>query len=197
MLNFRFFIILQIATFVTSSSSAAGELLRFRLLPDESRILTYVSHPLGIINGEFALLEGEARGEIKHLDSSGSVKLTINAGSYKSNAKLRDRDVRENYLEAEKYPVITFTGFILQVSKKPKLLNEIWELTIKGVLGLHGVKREIQVPLKLTPRGRKITVEGNTRILLNDFNIPVPTLLSLRSNEHVEISFRLVGEQFP
>ncbi len=197
MLIFRFFIILQIATLVTSSSSAGGELLRFRLLPEESRILTYVSHPFGIVNGKFALLGGEARGEIKHIDSTGSVKLTINAGSYKSNTRLRDRDVRENYLEAERYPVITFTGFILQVSKKPKLLHGTWELTIKGVLGLHGIKREIQVPLKLTPRGRKITAEGSTKILLNDFNIPIPTLLSLRSNEHVEISFRLVGEQLP
>ncbi len=195
MLIFRLFIILQIVTFAASSSSAGGELLRFRLLPDESWILTYVSHPFGIVKGEFTLRGGEARGEIKDLDGTGSVKLTIVAGSYKSNIRLRDQDVRGNYLEEEKYPVITFTGTVLEVSKKPNPLHGKWELTIRGMLELHGVKREIQVPVKLTPRGRKITAEGSMSIMLKDFNIPIPILLSLRSNEHVEISFRFVGER--
>ena len=197
MLIFRFFIILQIVTFAASSSSAGGELLRFRLLPDESWILTYVSHPFGIVKGEFTLRGGEARGEIKDLDGTGSVKLTIVAGSYKSNIRFRDRDVQKNYLEKEEFPVITFTSTDIEISIKPKLLNGTWELAVKGVLELHGVRKEIRVPVKLTPRGRKITAEGSTTILFKEFNIAVPTLLSLRADERVEVGFRLVGEQMP
>ena len=49
----------------------------------------------------------------------------------------------------------------------------------------------------MTRQERKITVEGSVRILLEDFNIAIPSILFFRSGDSVEVTFRFVGEQQP
>lgn len=182
-----------------SLSFAQGELLRFRLLPQESKILTEVLDPFGgIVKGEFALKEGEAQGRIGNLQDSGWVRLTIDAASYNSNLGLRDQDVQGGYLHVKDYPVIAFTSTGIDEIKEPKSPKEPWQLTVRGILDLHGVKREIRAPVSLTHQGGRILAEGSTKIFFKDFNITVPTLLFLfRSGEQAEVKFRFVGEQQP
>ncbi len=196
MLLTRFCITLLLLYLVPTLASAS-EVLRFKLLPLESRILTQISHPFGTVNGEFTLREGEAKGDVQDLQGSGQVMLTIGMASYNSGFVPRDQDVQENYLEVEQYPMISFTSTGIEVVKKPKSLNLAWELMVKGLLELHGIKRGIRVPVKMTRQERKITVEGSVRILLEDFNIAIPSILFFRSGDSVEVTFRFVGEQQP
>ena len=185
--------------FAPSGYLTQGEALRFRLLPKDSQIVTQVSDPFGqTVTGEFTLRDGETRGQIQDLKGSGWVRLTIDAASYNSNLGMRDQDVQENYLHVKEHPVITFTSTGIEEIKGPTSPNETWQLTMRGILEIHGVKREIKVPVKLTHRDRKITAEGKAKIALKDFNIAVPTLLFFfRSGDQVEVKFRIVGEQQP
>ena len=177
--------------------SESEELLRFRLLPQESQILTEISHPFGNVNGELTLREGEVKGDVRELQGTGQVRLTIDVASYNSGFGPRDQDVQENYLDVDQYRAITFTSTAIEGIRKPKSLNQPWELMVKGLLDLHGIKREIRVPVKMTRGERKITVEGRMRILLQDFNIATPSILFFRSGDFVEVSFRFVGEEQP
>lgn len=179
--------------------SALGELLRFRLLPQETKILTEISDPFGgTVKGEFTLKDGEARGDIENPQGTGWVRLAIDAASYNSNLGMRDQDVQEGYLHVHDYPLISFTSTGIEGVGMPRSGKEPWELTVRGVLELHGVTREIRLPVRLTYQGRKITVEGSTKILLKDFDIAVPVLLFfLRSGDQAEVKFRFVGEQQP
>ncbi len=193
------FAVLLAFLFAPSASWAQGELLRFQLLPGESKIVTEISGSFGgTVTGELSLLDGEVRGQISDLKGTGWVRLTIIMASYNSDLGLRDQDVRDNYLEAAKYPAATFTSTAIEEVREPKSPEEAWQLTVRGILDLHGVKKEIRVPVKVTFQGRKILAEGVTKILLKDFNIAVPTLLFfLRSGDQVEVTFRFVGEQQP
>ncbi len=125
------------------------------------------------------------------------MRLTIDAASYNSNIGLRDEDVQENYLEVEQFPVITFTSTGIENGKKTPSPKMAREFTITGILELHGVKKEIRVPVKLSQEGKRIIVEGRTKILFDDFNINTPVLLFIRSGNHTEVSFRFVAEQKP
>lgn len=195
-----FFIVVLSATLLaTLPTPTFGDLLHFRLVPKGSSIVTQISDPFGkIVVGKLALLGGEARGDLKELRGSASLSLTIDADSYNSNLGLRDQDVKDNYLEVKQYPQITFQSSSVEEIREPESAGGPWRLTIKGVIELHGIKREISVPVRLTHLERKITVEGSTKILLKDFNIAVPTLLfSFRSGDQVEVGFRIVGEEKP
>ncbi len=195
----RFSVALLVVTLLQSATSASGQPLRFHLLPKESKVLTRIPDPFGqTVVGELTLREGEAQGQTNDLKGSGSVKLAIDAASYNSNLGLRDQDVQTYYLEAKDYPLIFFASSGVEEIREPKLSSDPWQLTIKGTLELHGTKREIRVPIKLTYQGKKLTAEGNAKILLKDFNIAVPTLLFyLRTGDQVEVTFRFVGEQQP
>lgn len=176
---------------------ALGQLIHFRLLPKESKVQTRIVDPFGqTVVGELTLREGEAQGQTNNLRSSGSVRLLIDAASYNSNLGLRDQDVQNYYLEVKEYPEIRFTSTGIDEIKEPKSPADPWQLTIQGILQLHGTKKEISVPIRLNYREGKITAEGNTKFALKDFNIAVPTLLfRFRSADQVEITFRFVGEQ--
>ena len=181
-----------------SSSAALAEVQSFRLNPDESQIITKVKDPFGsIVNGALRVRQGEARGDIDRLQEVGSVSLVIDTSSYNSNIGLRDQDVQEHYLEVQQYPVIRFNSIGIQNIKRPQSPEDLWQITVRGRLELHGVQKEVIVPVRLLYQTNKITAQGNFRFVLEDFNIRVPTLLFLKAANQVDVEFRIVGERQP
>jgi polyisoprenoid-binding protein YceI len=183
---------------ISPSARALAEAQRFRLIPDESQIVTKIKDPFGgVVNGALRVRQGEARGDIDRLQEAGSVSLVIDTKSYNSNIGLRDQDVQEYYLEVEQYPAIRFDSMGMQKIERPRSPEDPWQITVRGRLELHGVKREVIVPLRLLYQTNKITAQGSFRLLLEDFNIRVPTILFLRAGNQVEVEFRIVGERQP
>jgi polyisoprenoid-binding protein YceI len=189
-----------ILSLVLTCSSAPGlaELHHFRLIPDESQIATKIKDPFGgIVNGSLRIRQGEARGDIDRLQAGGSVSLVIDTASYNSNIGLRDQDVHKYYLEVEQYPVIRFDSTGIQQIERPRSPKDLWQITVRGRLELHGVQREVLVPLRLLYQTNKIIAQGNLRLVLEDFNIKIPTLLFLKAGNQVDVDFRIVGERQP
>jgi polyisoprenoid-binding protein YceI len=189
-----------ILSLVLTSSSAPGlaELQRFRLIPDQSQIVTKIKDPFGnIVNGSLRVRQGEARGDIDRLQEAGFVSLVLDTASYNSNIGLRDQDVHEYYLEVEQYPVIRFNSTGIQKIERPQSPQDPWQITVRGRLELHGVQREVLVPLRLLYQTNKIIAQGNLRLVLEDFNIKIPTLLFLKAGNQVDVEFRIVGERQP
>jgi polyisoprenoid-binding protein YceI len=189
-----------ILSLVLTSPSAPdlAEVQRFRLIPDESQIVTKIQDPFGnIVNGALRVRQGEARGDIDRLQEVGSVSLVIDTRSYNSNIGLRDQDVQEYYLEVQQYPVIRFDSTGIQKIERPQSPKDLWQITLRGRLELHGVQREVIVPLRLVYQTNKIMAQGNFRFVLEDFNIRVPTLLFLKAGNQVDVDFRIVGERQP
>jgi len=181
---------------VSPSAPALAEIQTFRLIPDESQIITKVKDPFGsIVNGAVRVRQGEARGDIDRLQEVGSVNLVIDSSSYNSNIGLRDQDVQEHYLEVQQYPVIRFNSTGIQKIERPQSPEDLWQITVRGRLELHGVQKEVIVPVRLLYQTNKITAQGNFRFVLEDFNIRVPTLLFLKAGNQVDVEFRIVGER--
>jgi polyisoprenoid-binding protein YceI len=183
---------------ISPSAPTSAEVQRFRLIPDESEIVTKIKDPFGgIVNGSLRIRQGEARGDIDRLQEGGSVSLVIDTASYNSNIGLRDQDVQEYYLEAQQYPVIRFDSTGIQKIERPRSPKDLWQITVRGRLEIHGVQREVLVPLRLLYQTNKIIAQGNLRLVLEDFNIKIPTLLFLKAGNQVDVDFRIVGERQP
>jgi polyisoprenoid-binding protein YceI len=183
---------------ISPSAPTSAEVQRFRLIPDESEIVTKIKDPFGgIVNGALRVRQGEARGDIDRLQEVGSVSLVIDTASYNSNIGLRDQDVQEYYLEAQQYPVIRFDSTGIQKIERPRSPKDLWQITVRGRLEIHGVQREVLVPLRLLYQTNKIIAQGNLRLVLEDFNIKIPTLLFLKAGNQVDVDFRIVGERQP
>lgn len=183
---------------IPPSAPTLAEVQRFRLIPDESQIVAKIEDPFGsIVNGALRLRQGEARGDIDRLQESGSVSLVIDTRSYNSNIGLRDQDVQEHYLEVQQHPLIRFDSTGIEKIERPQSPEDLWQITLRGRLELHGVQRDVIVPVRLLYQTNKITARGNFRFDLQDFNIRVPTLLFLKGGNEVDVEFRIVGERQP
>jgi len=175
------------------SQAAFAEVQRFRLDANESQITAKVNDPFGnAVNGALRVRQGEAR-----LAETGAVSLVIDAESYNSNIGLRNQDVQEYYLEVKQYPVIRFDSTAVQKSERPQSPKEPFQITLKGRLELHGVQKEVIVPLRLLYQTDKIIAQGSFRFSLEEFNISAPRLFFLKSGNQVDVDFRIVGERQP
>jgi len=175
--------------------SALAEVQRFRISPQESQIVTKIKDPFGnIVNGRLRLRQGEAAGDPERLQETGSVNLLIDASTYNSNLGLRDQDVQEYYLEVQQHPTIRFSSSALVKVERSAPSAESWQISLRGILDFHGVKKEISLPVRLRYEGKKFIAQGRLQILLEDFKIAVPSLLFLKAGNQVEVEFIIVGE---
>jgi polyisoprenoid-binding protein YceI len=179
-----------------SSDIALAEEQRFRLIPEETQIVSKIKDPFGnVVHGTLRLRDGEARGDIARLQETSSVALVMDTRTYNSNIGLRDEDVQKYYLEVEQYPAIRFDSTGVEKLERPNSPKEPWQITLRGRLEVHGVQREVMIPVRLFYQTNKIIAQGNFRFVLEQFNIKVPQLLFLKAGNQVDIDFRIVGER--
>ncbi|HEX9146293.1 MAG TPA: YceI family protein, partial [Candidatus Binatia bacterium] len=191
---FRLFALLLLA----HAQWARADVQRFRLNPDTSEISATIDDPFGNrVKGTLRLTQGEARGDPDRLAETAAVSLAIQASSYNSNVGLRDQDVQEHYLEVKQYPLIRFDSTGVVKSERSRSSAAPWLITLKGELELHGVRKEILVPIQLFYQANKIIAQGQFPLLLEEFSLAVPRLLFLKTGNNVQVEFRIGGERQP
>ncbi len=106
----------------------------------------------------------------------------LDLNTLKTGIGLRDRHMRENYLETKKYPFAEFSGMI----QEPFTLQigESREVTAKGKFKIHGVEKNISVPGKLTAvSDSELRLEAEFKLMLTDFNISIPSVMFYELSE--------------
>lgn len=111
----------------------------------------------------------------------------IDLNTLKTGIGLRDRHMRDNYLETKKFPFAEFTGNIVEnLSFAP---GESQRVTARGNFKIHGVERTIEVPGTLTRvNDKELKLVANFTVLLSDYKIDVPTVLFYELAEEQKIT---------
>lgn len=105
---------------------------------------------------------------------SASVQVTIDLASLDTGVALRDREMRELYLETKKFPAASFRS--LSVAGPAAILpNQPAEISVTGDFTMHGVTRKMTIPVRvvLIPDGR-LHITSRFSLKLTDFAIKVP-----------------------
>ena len=146
------------------------------------------------VRGHFA--DVSAAGDINpdHPEAS-SVEVTIRTDSIRTNHEVRDNDLRSsNFLEVEKFPVITFTSTSVAAAG-PDRYAVSGDLTIKGVthpvslaLAKYG---EFNDPGMM---GHRIAYGATTTINRKDFGLNFSMMLDGRFVVSDEIQISIEGE---
>ena len=123
---------------------------------------------LSWINGEFREWGGELIWNPED-PATASVTVRIATASVTTRNDRRDNDLRQNYLQADEYPEITF------VSRTVDLVGDD-KLKVGGDLTLHGTTRPVILDVEIggtlsTPRERRISFTATTAITRQDFGI--------------------------
>lgn len=139
-------------------------------LTEKGKTLFISKAPMSEFTGESGQLHG-----LINLDKN-LLDFYIDLNTLKTGIGLRDRHMRENYLETKKFPFAEFTG---QIENVPTLIigKEV-PVTAKGKFKIHGVEREIEVPgtIKKLTEG-ELALKAEFKVLLGDYNIAIPKVM--------------------
>lgn len=122
------------------------------------------------------------------------VYFEVYLNSVKTGNGKRDRDMREDVLETQKWSITYFKGNFKQVEKKEN--QNYYSVILVGKMFLHGIENEMVIPGKITIDENLMTVESNYSIFLKNFNIEAPSLLAfVKVAEEIKLDLKFYLEQ--
>lgn len=111
-------------------------------------------------------------------------KIPIKSFSFRD--KLMEEHFNENYLESDKIPFSTLDAVIKEDIDFTK--DGTYDVTLKGVLDLHGVKNEVEIPGKLVVKnGAPANASAEFMVALKDYKIKVPKIVAFNIAETIKI----------
>lgn len=121
-------------------------------------------------------------------ESGNSIVVSVKLDSLVTGIDLRDRHMKEKYLETGKYPTA-----VLEVDKTKLQLptGNTVNATVDGKLTLHGVTRPVKVTYRADGDSKRAKVDGTMRINMNEFKIEVPSYLGVTVKPNVDIAVKL------
>lgn len=123
------------------------------------------------------------------------VDFYIDLATLDTGINLRNRHMRDSYLETDTYPFAEFTGSLVDMYNFEEGGKQ--DVTVSGVFTIHGVEqeREINGTLDLTDDGLKL--EASWTVLLEDHNIRRPRVVfyELAEEQIVNISIMLKNNE--
>jgi polyisoprenoid-binding protein YceI len=98
-------------------------------------------------------------------------------------------------LDVTRFPTIRFVS--TAIAAKPASGGHS-QLEIRGTLTLHGVTRELTVPVRLDVAGDRLTAVGRTTIRQTDFRIaPISVAGVVKVENELALEWTLVGRRAP
>ncbi len=162
------------------SAAARASAIRFRIQPEASEITFKATSRFMNADGRFHRLGGEVMVDPKDLTTA-EVTLSIEAASINTGIGMRDNHLRsEDFFDVRQFPVITFESLRVEAAGR--------RATVFGRLTLHGVTREITVPVDVALTDVALVASGEFIINRRDYGLAYQSFLNPIGNE-VRVAF--------
>ena len=142
----------------------------------------------------FVVLDGAGLREGTSFPDS-ELYFEVDLASLDTGIGLRNRHMRDNYLEVERFPYATFSGAVSEVSAS----GAGWLVLSRGVFTVHGVEQPRSLECSVRSDGAGYLVECGFGVNLGDHDIEIPRVMFLKLAEDVRvaIAFRLRPATLP
>ena len=163
------------------SMSILGQEKKIILNKLKSSLEYRASHPLKKWSGENKNLNGVI---IFNEKEKKFLKLFIAAKIIDFDSKNSNRDSHSHeVLDILNFPQVYFFSDKIDIKNNSLLIN--------GYIDFHGVKIDKNITINFISENNIIKFKGGFDISLNDFNIPLPSLMFYKIDEKVDISFEI------
>ena len=134
------------------------------------------------------------------LDGSGVRQATALAGtemyfevdlaSLDTGIGLRNRHMRENYLEVEEHPFATFSGNVDSI----RGAEDGFVVSARGDFTVHGVSRPLSLSCRATPVAERFRVQCSFPVRLEDHDIEIPRIMFMKLAPEVRLELEFTLE---
>ena len=133
-----------------------------------------------IVLGDGGLASGATAGSEFYLE--------VDLGSLDTGIGLRNRHMRDNYLETDEFPYATFSGSFADVRQGDAGWTRVMG---QGDLAIHGVSQPVEIACEVAPSGGGFRARCAFEVLLSDFDIEIPKVMFMKlANEiRLELDF--------
>jgi hypothetical protein len=118
---------------------------------------------------------------------SGQLEFAVLVKGFEFKRALMQEHFNENYMESDKYPKSIFKGKILNIDKVNFQKDGSYPVTVKGVLDMHGIKKEIETTGTFKVAGEAVHSDASFTVLLEDYKIAIPSLVKDKISKTVTI----------
>ncbi|THU39570.1 YceI family protein [Niastella caeni] len=109
--------------------------------------------------------------------ATGLIEFALLVKGFEFKRALMQAHFNENYMESDKFPKSVFKGKIINIDKVNFQKDGVYPVTVKGILDMHGVKKELEATGTLKVTGETVSTNAQFSILLSDYNITIPSLV--------------------
>jgi len=160
---------------------------------DENKVVFYSDAPLEDIEGVTSNIDGFvyfpgdkllADGDYSGSEFHFEVKLT----TIDTGIGLRNRHMRESYLETDQFPYASYAGVIDSVANAG---NDAFLVYSSGKFKVHGIVNDLILKIEAHEGEGGFLVSTDFELNLNDYEIEVPKLMFMKVSEIVEVKLEL------
>jgi polyisoprenoid-binding protein YceI len=137
----------------------------------------------------FVLLDGQG---LRETTAPGETELyfEVDLASLDTGIGLRNRHMRENYLEVEDHPFATFSGSLQGMTAH----GAGFRVTARGAFSVHGVSRSTTISCDVTPREDRYAVACTFPVRLEDHDIEIPRIMFMKLAPEVRLELEFFLE---
>jgi polyisoprenoid-binding protein YceI len=133
-------------------------------------------------------------GKIKVTDDMVSGDATFPLNTLDSGVSLRDRHLKEEYLQVQKFPNAQLTFNQVMVSKNPEENGYNQKnVPFAGVLTVHGVSHPVNGTIDLSTASGTTQGDAQFGIKISDFGFAEPKFMGMKVNDDVLVKVHLVA----
>lgn len=120
---------------------------------------------------------------------TGSVQFIVLIKSFQfRKAAMQDHFNGKDYMDSDRYPKAELKGTIINISTVDFTKDGTYPVTVEGTLNMHGVSNKIKTAGNIILKGNSLTSSAVFTIRLADYKISVPTIVSKKIAEKVEVT---------
>ena len=137
-------------------------------------------------------LEGKTN-QLRIDDDGTTLKITVPLAGLHTGISLRDRHMREKYLQVDRYP-----DAVLEVPWSGVKLpgdGQTSEGSAPGKMSLHGKTHDVQVRYRIARTGSRYQVTGNVPLNIKDYEIDVPSYFGVTVQPDIDASASFTAER--
>lgn len=118
---------------------------------------------------------------------TGNLQFSVLMKGFEFEKALMQEHFNENYVESSKYPKSNFSGQVTNNSEIDYAKDGEYTAKIKGSLQIHGETKNVDATGKIIIRNGKILASASFEILLADYKIRIPSIVSDKISNAVNI----------
>lgn len=126
---------------------------------------------------------------------TGEIQFSLLNNAFHFPKEKMEEDFNEDYMESSKYPKSTFKGNVLNIANINFEKDGTWEVSVTGNLMIHGVVKSITIPGQIIVQGKKVSAVSSFKILLKDYNIKIPSIVSNKISESIDVSVNCLYQE--